>query len=310
MTLPRKAASGGLSVVLLCLCVGCAGPRPRPAEPAGDRQVAQASSAARLAYELGEYEQARTLYRRALTRAQAIDAADLAADAAFNLAMSEIGLQRYEAADELLLQAEYDAARASSGTIEIRLLRAKVAYLRGRLPEARALADEVLAAQAPPRSQLQARILRGQMFCDTGDLASAKAELRSIESRAADPQLTPSVRADVAKLQGTVARMEANREAAARLFDTEAQLLRSAHRYRDMGYAYARAAEAHLAAGRPALAADRFFLAARSLKGLGDLDTARGFAESGLSAAEKAGDAAARARARLLLEEIARGAGP
>ena len=77
-----------------------------------------------------------------------------------------------------------------------------------------------------------------------------------------------------------------------------------------MGYALARAAEAHRAAGRQALAADRFFLAARSLAGHGDTDAAKSFLASSLSAAEEAGDHDARIRAQMLLEEITRRSAP
>ena len=97
---------------------------------------------------------------------------------------------------------------------------------------------------------------------------------------------------------------------AARSFEAEAELLRMAHRYRDMGYGLVRVAEAYLAAGQPALAADRFFLAARSLDGRGDTEAAKALLASSLSAAEKAGDEKARARAQMLLEEITRRAVP
>ena len=304
MTLRRRAVIEGLSAILVSLCTSCAGPGPQPSEPADDTVVVQASSAARLAYELGDYSKAQMLYRRALTRAQAINDAALAADAAYNLALSEIALQHYEAADQLLRQSEYDAARASSDTTDIRLLRAKVAYLRERLPEAIALANEVVASKASRHLRVQAKVLRGQIFCDTGDLPSAKL------AAASKPELTPSVRADVEKLRGTIARLTGNTEAAARFFDAESELLRSAHRYRDMGKAFARAGEAYLAAGRPALAADSFFIAARALGGQGDFTTARTLAESSLAAASKAGDDEARARAQLLLEEIAKGGAP
>jgi hypothetical protein len=253
------------------------------------------------------------LYRRALTRAQAINAADLAADAAYNLAMSEIGLHHYEAADQLLRQAEYDAARASlSETTEIRLLRAKVAYLLERLPETIALANEVIAFKNPPRLRLQAMILRGQVFCDTGDLPSAKSELQSIAKliASANTQRTPSMSADLAKFEGTIARLEGKMDVAARSFDAEAELLRTAHRHRDMGHALARAAEAYLSAGRPALAADRFFLAARSLNGLGEIGEAKALAEASLSAAATAADDDTRARAQSLLEEITKRGAP
>ena len=308
MSCARTAAIGGLAAGLLALCASCASPGPQPAGPAGDRLVLQASSAARLAYEQGNYAQARTLYRRALTRAQVIDAVEQAADAAYNLAMSEIGLQHYDAADQLLAQAEYDAARVSAAITDIRLLRAKVAYLRERLPAAIALANEVIASKAPPRLVLQARILRGQVFCDTGDLAAAMAESQTIKELvgSAKTAFAPSMHADMAKLEGTIARLEGKPEVAARWFEAEAELLRVAHRHRDMAYALARAAEMHLQSARPALAADRFFLAARSLTGQGDLAAGKAFVASSQTAAETAGDEAALGRARLLLEEINR----
>ena len=143
----------------------------------GDAVVVQASSAARLAYEQGDFGQAQQLYRRALTRAQAINDARLAADAAYNLAMSEIGLGDYDAADQLLRQAYYDADRASSNTADIQLVRAKVAFLRMRLPEALTLLDEIVASKSAQSLHLQAMILRGQIFCDTGDPDAAKSEL-------------------------------------------------------------------------------------------------------------------------------------
>lgn len=312
MSCARMAAICGLAASLLALCASCAAPGPQPAGPAGDRLVLQASSAARLAYEQGNYAQAQTLYRRALSRAQAIDAGEQAADAAYNLAMSEIALQHYDAAEQLLAQAEYDAARVSTAITDIRLLRAKVAYLRERLPEAIALANDVIASKALPRLFLQARILRGQIFCDTGNLPAAISELHSIKELvgAAKTVLGPSINADMDKLEGTIARREGKFDVAARFFDAEAELLRVAHRHRDMAYALARAAEMHLRAGRPALAADRFFLAARSLTGQGDFAAGKAFVASSQSAAETAGDEAARARAQLLLQEINRRGAP
>ena len=302
----------GISAALVCLCASCASPSPQSSEARGDAVATQASSAARLAYEKGYFGQAQKLYRRALTRARAINDAKLAADAAYNLAMSEIGLGHYEAADQLLRQAYYDADRASSNTADIQLLRAKVAYLRMRLPEALVLVDEVADSKAAQSLHLQAMILRGQIFCETGDPDAAKSELRAVEKLVAfsNTDLTPAISADLAKLEGTISRLEGKMDIAARYFDAEAKRLRIAHRYRDMGYALARAAEAYRAAGRPALAADRFFLAARSLDGRGDTDAAKLSLASSLSAAEKARDKDARIRAQLLLREITRRAVP
>ncbi|MDH5535484.1 MAG: hypothetical protein OEZ08_07940, partial [Betaproteobacteria bacterium] len=288
----RAVAIRGNLAALVCLCASCASPGPELNEPRGDPVVVQASSAARLAYERGDFGQAQKLYRRALMRARAINDAGLAADAATNLAVSEIGLGDYEAADHLLRQAYYDADRASSNTLDILLLRAKVAYLRRQPAGALTLIDAVIRAKAAASLHLQAMTLRGQISSDTGDLEAAKSELRAVEKRVASSQavLAPSIGADMAKLEGTIARGEGRMDAAARTFDAEAELLRTAHRYRDMGYALARSAEAYLAAGRPGMAADRFYLAGRSLDGRGDSSTAKSFLASSLSAAETAGD--------------------
>jgi tetratricopeptide (TPR) repeat protein len=305
-------ATRGLLAILTGLTVSCAAPPPAPSAPAAEIQVTQTFAVARRAYEQGDFAQAQALYRQALLRARAIDHAALAADAAYNLAVSEIALQNYAAADQRLQEAGYDAARASTDTTEPLLLRAKVAYLRGRLPDAIALADQLIASSAAPALRRQALLLRGQIHAEAGDLATAREDLSSATQTDASTvaALAPAQAADAKKLEGTIALRDGNSFVAAQLFDAEAELLRTALRYRDMGRAYARAAEAYLAAGNAAPAADRFFLAGRSLDGLGDANGARAYLESSLAAAAQAGDTNALARTRALLDEISRRAGP
>ena len=164
----------------------------------------------------------------------------------------------------------------------------------------------------PAVLRLQAVLLRGTLRSDAGDIAAARAELQAASAlaHANDKALTPSLRADLEKLRGTIARLDGDAESAARAFEAEVTSLRSAKRHRDMGYALARAGEAHLSAGRAALAADRYFLAARSLGRQGEGTAARGFADASLAAALQANDAAAGARARRLLEELTARDGP
>ena len=175
-------------------------------------------------------------------------------------------------------------------------------------PEALTFLDEIAASNPAQSIRLQAIILRGQIVGDAGDLDAANSELRAAEGLVASSRLvlSASVGADLAKLAGTVSRLEGKADVAARMFDDEAELLRNAHRYRDMAYALARAAEAYLASGELALAADRFFLAARSLEGHGDTQAARSLLASSVSAAKGAADEDARVRAETLLEEISR----
>jgi tetratricopeptide (TPR) repeat protein len=308
----RHIARFGIPAAVVFLSASCASPGPEPGVERGDTVVVQASSAARLAYERGDFGQAQKLYRRALTRAWAINDAGSAADAAYNLAMSEIGLGDYDEAALLLRQAYYDAVRASSNTAEIQMVRAKVAFLRMQPSQALMFVDEIAASKPSQSIILQATILRGQMFGDAGDEDAAKSELRAAESLVASSQTghSASVGADVAKLAGTVSRLEGKPAIAAHAFDDEAELLRIAHRYRDMAYALARAAKAYLEAGQQALAADRFFLAARSLEGHGDLAAATTLVSSSLSAANSAADHDAQIRAEVLLEEINRRRAP
>ena len=312
--------------VLAALCAACVsrGPASLPAvEAAPDRMALLASATARTAYEQGDFATAGRLYRRGLLRAREIDDAALAADAAYNLAVAEIGLGRYDAADALLRQADYDAGRASTGRADIRLVLAKTAYLRGRPAEALALADRA-AADAGPRLRLQAAILRGQIHADAGRAEAASGELRLAAALAGATRDAeqPAIAADRAKLDGSIARLEGRPDAAAASFETEASLLRAARRFRDLSRALARAAAAHAAAGRPALAADRYYLAARSLDsrngggddgeaggsdgGGSDGEAAQALLASALAAADSARDGAARARILLLKDEISR----
>ncbi len=308
----RRRLLASTVCAIASVAVSCASPPPLPSVPAAQAEITQAFAVARRAYERGEFAQAQALYRQALRRARAIDAAALAADAAYNLAVSEIALRHYAAADQLLREAAYDAARAATDLTEIGLLQAKLAYLRGRPAEALALVDALVAAAAAPRIHLQGRILRGQIQADGGDLVAAFAELGAVRDLAAGPAgpLSAALAADTAKLEGSIARRDGQVLTAAQLFDSEAELLRRAHRYRDMGYAFARAAEAYLAAGEAALAADRYFLAARSLDGMGDAAAARPYLDSSVAAADRAGDDGTGARARALLDEISRRAAP
>lgn len=305
------ARRGGLLAVLIGLTVSCAAPPQKQTRaPAIESQVTQTFAVASRAYERGDFAQAQMLYRQALKRARAIDHAALAADAAYNLAVSEIALQNYEAAELLLREAGYDAARASTDTIEPLLLRAKLAFLRGRRSEAIALANQVMAsAAAAPGLRQQAMLLRGQIHAESGDLEAARVDLRAVLApldSASSAALAPALAADAKKLEGTIALRKGDSAAAARLFDAEAELQRAALRYREMAQAHARAADAYLTAGNAALAAERYYLAARSRHGSGDAAAATRHLESSLAAATRAGDvgASARARARALLDEI------
>ncbi len=76
--------------------------------------------------------------------------------------------------------------------------------------------------------------------------------------------------------------------------------MRACRIYRDMARALARAGAAYLGAGRPDLAGDRLYRAARSFQAQGEVDEARRLLEMAESAARRTNDAELLGRIRLL----------
>lgn len=303
------SAARTIPLLLIFMSASCISLSPTPQR--GDPELLELSEAAHLAYARGDIPRAAVLYRQALDRARVIDEPGEIVDAARDLAICEIAQKHWKAADALLQEARYDAGRGSLDGSEIVLLRAKVAYLEGRVSDSENLADEISAGGINPAVRLQALILKGQALCDTGNLAAAKAQLRAVDNASASGgAMTPSIQAEASKLRGTIARLENKPGDAAALFDREANLLRLSRRYANMPAALARAGECYLAAGKPKLAADRFYLAGRSLAAQGDSAAAKPMLASSISSAEKANDPAARSRAEALLREINQSGGP
>jgi tetratricopeptide (TPR) repeat protein len=304
-------ARGAVLLFVACFCSSCVSLGPGRVAERGDPDLLELSEAAHLAYDHGDLPRALALYGQALDRARLTNEPQAIVDAACSLAICHIAQKRYRTADVLLREAAYDAERGHLDAAEIMLLRAKVAYLEGDFSRCVTLADKVSGPETDELVRLGALILRGQALCGIPDLAAAKAQWRSIEKLSeARAGAAPSIRADTLKLRGTIAGMEHQPGQAASLFDQEAALLRISRRYTDIGPALARAAECYEAAGRPDLAADRFYLAARNTAAQGDAGAARRLLASSVSASERTGDEAARLRATGLLEEINERGGP
>ncbi len=297
----------------LFILLGCQWSCSAPVQsPRGDVALLQASSVAMTAYNQGDLAQARTLFQRSLIRAHAIDSPLGIADAAYNLATCEFELANYRAADQLLDEAVYDAARVNAAAGDILLLKAKCAEAEGHFPQAIALAEQVLNSKPILPVQLGAMIVRGQGLCDGGRLADAKEQARAVARLAhgGKGMSWPSVAADEARLNGQIAQVEGRWAEAAKAFDVEVDQLRRAGRYRGLPPALARVAAAFSMARQPALAADRYFLAGRSAAAWGDSKSARQWLASSVSAAQTAGDAATGLRAQSLLREINEAADP
>lgn len=274
-----------LSAVLLVTgaLAGC-GTGAREPGPVIDAQLARSSSTAQAAYEQGMLQQAARLYEQSLTRARAMDNAVEIGNAAYNLAVCCIALQQPDRARQYLREAKAEFARAGINLADVLMVECKLARQQQDSATAMKLADQILT---DPRSsptaahRLQVHVLKGQMACDRQDLAAAQVELRAAEVLGAGA--SPSLRAEVAHLDGRVAMSEGRVAEAAAAFDRQADLHQQAGQYGSMSGALMRAGRAHLASDHPQLAADRLFRSARSAWAQGRTDHASELAGEALA---------------------------
>lgn len=294
-----------LGVIAAMFASACSSPPSRQPPSLSDPLYQQASAAGRSAFEQGQLQQSAAMYRQALVRARATNWPEAIVDAAYNLAVCELATQHFAEADAVLAEAIYSASLGGLSDRELRLLQAKSAYLQGQWANAIRFCGEVTSRPGDVTQALAAIVLKGQAQCELGDVSAARAQLQSAATQMAKlSSAGPSLQADIENLRGKIARLEKNDAAAAGCFDREAEFLRAARRYRDMSHALARAAESHLAANRPSLAADRYFLAGRSIAAQGDRQQGIAWLDLSMKAAEKAHDAEARARADAMLKEL------
>src|SRR5438105_6691154 len=133
------------TAVLAGLLLGCGTPKKPPAPgPATDPALTQLTSSARLAYDRGDADLAATFYGRALDRARAMDEPKAIANAAYNLAASQIRLAAYAQARLSLAESLAEAKRGGDRFLDIQLLDAKAAVLQGDPSGAGATLEQVL----------------------------------------------------------------------------------------------------------------------------------------------------------------------
>ncbi len=124
------------------------------------------------------------------------------------LAQIELIRGRYDLASDYLARASdaYGAyGRQTSHWYEwsVRILNARVAVKRGQVAEAVALADEILAADAPPVDALQARLIAAEALIAADRLAEADARL-SAAAPTLDPRTMPAAWGEYLRLRGAL----------------------------------------------------------------------------------------------------------
>jgi tetratricopeptide (TPR) repeat protein len=257
-----------------------------------------------IAFDTGDVETAARLYQRALQRACAMDDSQSISGAAYNLAACEIMLDRLDAAVNHLQDAKYNSSANGPELDEIKLLSAKVAYLRRRDADARSLTQPLCKSDSP-MIRVQAQTLLVLISCDVGNIADARSKLKQLQEIILQSgRLSPSVEADVEKARGTVAKLDRQMPAAAGHFDRETELLRASHRYRDVIRSLSRSGSAYDDAGDFTTAADRYYRAALASAAVDDQSRAKDLADKALIAAKAAHNAELASMVRRLIGGI------
>ncbi len=153
-------------------------------------------------------------------------------------------------------------------------------------------------------TEAAAHLLRANLACDLGELERAAGEL-SAAQRFLRHSNDDSVQAEFQRTAGRLLLFEGRALEAARRFDAEASLLRTAGHYREMPLAWAAAGEAYEAEGQFAAAADRYQRAARMWYGQDHGDRALILIQHAVDLAQLAGDSQVEGRLAIVFGEIA-----
>ncbi len=292
-----------LTLLLVLGAASCSTPR---VDPSADPEISRVASLARKATAEGQYDQAASIYQRALVRARAMDNSAEIANNAYNLAMCMIKLQKFDDARPLLSEARREFERLGQPIADILLLQAEMARAVGRFDEAVSLADQVipsLKSGATPAYRLQVALIKTVSACDRGDAVTAKKEFAAVQKEAGSVE-DPFLRAQAANASGRILLLDKDPGKAAAEFDREADLARKAGKYHDMALALGRGGQAYLDAGVLLPASDRFYRSARSLYAQQDLPGALKMIQPALDAAKAANDDESLRRIITLFKDI------
>jgi len=286
-----RCFTGSLVFLIVCAAAGCG--TPPPVTTPVDAELDRSNSAARAAYDRGALSEAATLYEQSLSRSRAMDDAQEIADAAYNLAACLMEVNDLDRARQLLHEAEWELAKIGKNADDLLLLEAKIARQQGRNAEALALTDRLIAQPRPkgePGPPVGVYLLRGRLALDRHDVGAALLELGAARTANAAHKDKPDDLA-TAGIFGLTAEISVEQKLmgpAATAFEMQAATLAMAADYSEMGMALGHAGNAYLAAGAPAVAADRLYRAARCLFSLGNTAQAHKFLDRASQAADAA----------------------
>ncbi len=270
-------------LVLLMLAGGCGATRRMLTV---DSETAEAASSARAAFDSGSIEEAARLYALALHQARLMDRSPMIAMYAQNLAACFLLMGKPGEARPLLDEAAIEYRRSNMPTLDVSLLKAKVARLQGNLDEADWFAGEVLDNLGADRVEyeVQAHILKVHIACDRGDASAAGAQMNRVTEILPRIQ-SQAILAAAAGASGRTLALKKEFAAAGSEFDREVDISRDSGLFGEMSLALVNAAGSYREAGMRTEALDRFYQAGRSLEAQGKHAEALRAAEDALDVA-------------------------
>jgi len=279
---------GRCVVLVLCawLLPACGGGEPREDQISADARLERINRSARAAFDMGQYAEAVSLYRRALEVAYERAEPGAVADAEYNVAVALLRLNRIEEARRSVVRAKAELERSGAAPpADLRLLEATLLFRAGRHREADALARRLLAQSPGSDAARRAHFLRGLIAAEEGATERLRRSIEALEGTG-DARLA----ADRRELAGRLALLEDRLSTALDAFDQAARLRRETGDYSGMVRALALAGETHERTGDGSRAASAYLQAGRSLLQQGATGRARTLLTRALELAEAAHD--------------------
>ncbi len=240
-----------LWTVLLLLALGlaaCASGKPAEEQIPADNRLERTNRVARVAFQLGRYAQAASLYRKAADLAYERDDVNAAVDAQYNAAVCLVRLDKVVEADTLLRRTKAELARAGQAEpVELRLLEATVLYRQGRYEEAWSLCESIISSDPDSQAAHRAQFLLGLIAADQGDQARLRSAIANLSTTG--DTVDGRLKADRFELSGHLALLEGRYDASVSDFVQVARLRSAGADYRGTVRALSKAGEASEAAG-------------------------------------------------------------
>ena len=279
--------------MLLLLALGlaaCASGKPAEEQIPADNRLERTNRVARVAFQLGRYAQAASLYRKAADLAYERDDINAAVDAQYNAAVCLVRLDKVDEADTLLRRTKAELARAGqTEPVELRLLEATVLYRQGRYEEAWSLCESIISSDPDSQAAQRAQFLLGLIAADQGDQARLRSAIADLSTTG--DTVDGRLKADRFELSGHLALLEGRYDASVSDFVQAARLRSAGTDYRGTVRALSKAGEASEAAGLVRQASVHYLRAGRSAQQQGARERARKLLTRSLALADQAGDA-------------------